>query len=150
MMKVLRFIGAVILAIITSLFISFLADSLFGFTAYTFGNASFWRIVLYLLALNIGVPILGIIAQLLTLGFTYIVQGSKFIAIVVILVFINYFCGECVFLLGDTHFGFYSDSVLEMLKETAGSFYTVGAIITLIMELICYALLSLFLFIKLD
>lgn len=150
MMKILRFIGAVILAIITSLFISFLADSLFGFTAYTFGNASFWRIVLYILALNIGTPILGLVAQLLTFGFASIVQGSKFIAVVVILIFINYFLGECVYLLGNTQYGFYSESVLEMLKETAGSFYMVGAIITLILEFLCYGFISFILFIKPD
>lgn len=149
-MKILRFIGAVALAIITSIAITFLAESLFGFTAKTFQDFGFWRLILFMLVLSIGSSILSFIVQLIISGFLYTVQGSKFISIIVILIFVNSFFNECVYLLGDTNWGVNSNRTLEMLKEAAGSFYTTGAVITLIIEAICYVALSFIVFIKPD
>ena len=148
MIKVLRFIGAVVLAFIATLAIRYLALMLFGGTAMMIRDFSFWNLVLYMVALSIGGAILSFVAPLLMSGLTYTVQGSKFIAIIVILVFLNHFGNECVYFLGENHLGYYSDNVLETVKAAAGAFYKAGAIITLIIEFFCYGFLSLFLFIN--
>lgn len=148
MIKLLRFIGAVVLAVISSVAIRYLTLLLFGGTAHMISEFSFLNLVLYMVVLSIASAILSFVAPLLMGGFTYTVQGSKFIAIVVILIFINYFGGECAYLLGETHFGFYSEQALCMVKDAAGAFYQAGAIITLIIEFLCYGFLSLFLFIN--
>ncbi len=148
MIKVLRFIGAVVLAVIASMAIRYLTLLLFGGTAHTIRDFSFLNLVLYMVILSVGSTILSFVVPLLMGGFTYTVQGSKFIAIVVILIFINDFGGECAYLLGETHWGFYSEQALGMVKDAAGAFYQAGAIITLIIEFLCYGFLSLFLFIN--
>lgn len=148
MIKLLRFIGAVVLAVISSVAIRYLTLLLFGGTAHMISEFSFLNLVLYMVVLSIASAILSFVAPLLMGGFTYTVQGSKFIAIVVILIFINYFGGECAYLLGETHLGFYSEQALSMVKDAAGAFYQAGAIITLIIEFLCYGFLSLFLFIN--
>lgn len=109
---------------------------------------SFLNLVLYMVVLSIASTILSFVVPLLMGGFTYTVQGSKFIAVVVILIFLNYFGGECIYLLGETSLGYYSEKSLEMVKEAAGTFYQAGAIITLVIEFLCYGFLSLFLFIN--
>lgn len=148
MIKLLRFIGAVVLAVISSIAIRYLALLLFGGTAHMISEFSFLNLVLYMVVLSIASTILSFVVPLLMGGFTYTVQGSKFIAVVVILIFLNYFGGECIYLLGETSLGYYSEKSLEMVKEAAGTFYQAGAIITLVIEFLCYGFLSLFLFVN--
>lgn len=148
MIKVLRFMGAVVLAVISSIAIRYLALLLFGGTAHMISEFSFLNLVLYLVVLSIASTILSFVVPLLMGGFIYTVQGSKFIAVVVILIFFNYFGGECIYLLGETELGYYSNVALEMVKEAAGAFYQAGAIITLVIEFLCYVFLSLSLFVN--
>lgn len=141
MIKILRFIGAVVLAIITSIAIHYLAVVLYGGTVFLIRDFSFLNFVLYSLLLSMGHLILRSVVPLLMGGFILTVQGSKVTAIIVILIFVYYFGGSCIQLLGD------SDSAL-MIAEAAGAFYQAGAILTLIIEFICYGVISLLLFIN--
>ena len=142
MIKILRFIGAVLLAIITSIAIHCLAVVLYGGTVFLIRNFSFLNFVSYSLLLSIGHLILDRVVPLLMVGFIHTVQGSKVTAIVVILIFVYYFGGSCIQLLG------HGDSALMIIAEAAGTFYQAGAILTLIIEFICYGVISLFLFIN--
>lgn len=146
-MKVLRFIGAVALAVITSWVIRSSALLLFSVTAGMVGHFSFWGLIIFIAVLSIGGSILKWLESLILRGFVSTVQGSRFIAIVVIIIFINYLIGDFLYYHYDISWGYYSQRLLEMIKESATPLlYKIGAGGTLLIELCCYGSISFFLF----
>lgn len=147
MIKILRFIGAVVLAVISSIAIRQLTLFLFIGTIGMIYHFSFLDFVLYIAIICIGGSILKWLEPLILRGFVSTVQGSRFIAIVVIIIFINYLIGDFLYYHYDISWGYYSQHLLAMIKESAAPLlYKIGAGITLLLELCCYGSISLFLF----
>lgn len=147
-MKVLRFIGAVALAIITSLIIRKLSMLLYSGTAAMIHDFDFLNLIIYIVVLGLVVGIFNRLCQLLLHGLLYTVNCSKFTAIIVIIVFVNYYVGDCLYFLEVSSWGYNSSKLYELAKEGFGDFYKTGAKILLLIELFCYASFSLPLFVK--
>ncbi len=147
MIKVLRFIGAVLLSIVTSIAIRHLTLLLFIGTIGMICHFSFLGLVLYVAIICIGGSILKWLESLILRGFVSTVQGSRFIAVVVIIIFINYLIGDFLYYHYDISWGYYSQHLLAMIKESAAPLlYKIGAGVTLLIELCCYGSISFFLF----
>ena len=140
---ILRFIGAIILAIIASFAIVSMPLFMFGAIAHVIHHFGIVNLIIFFLVSSILSTIISFVAPLLMTGLAYTVRGSKFIAIVITLIFIRNFYGNCVLLLGCSD---YYPQVLEIIKEDAGAYYQLGAIVTLIIMFLCYGFMSLFLF----
>ena len=96
-MNVLRFIGAILLGIVTSIAIRHFALLLFTGTVGMIYHFSFLGLVLYVAIICIGGSILKWLESLILRGFVSTVQGSRFIAIIVIIIFINYLIGDFLY-----------------------------------------------------
>lgn len=77
-----------------------------------------------------------------------LVRGNKFIAIAIILLYLDCFVGDYLFFFGNQSLGEASDFIIDSLKQDAGSFYTIGAIISLIIMFASFVFSSLLLFVK--
>ena len=144
-MKFLRLIGVVVLALIFNLFISDATFYYFGGVAYLFnGNFTFVKFLLVCGMIYIFPVILFTIFQGLAIGVVYLTKRSKLIAIISLLLFINNFANDCMYLLGDKIcLGEIHDSTLEMIKMTFSvTGYKVGACVTLFVEFLCYLIMS--------
>ncbi len=147
MIKVLRFIGAVLLGIVTSIAIRHLALLLFIGTVGMIYHFSFLGLIIYIAILCIGSSIIKWLDSLVLRGFMATVQGSRFAAIIVTIIFLNYLIGDFLYYHYDISWGYYSQHLLEMIKESAAPLlYRIGAGVTLLIELCCYGSISFFLF----
>lgn len=144
-MKFLRLIGVVVLAEIFNLFISEATFYCFAGVAYLFnGDFTFVKFLLFCGMTSILPVILLAIYQGLTMGVVYLTKGSKLIAIIALLLFINNFANDCMYLLGDKIcLGEMHDSTLGMIKMTfSETGYKIGAGVTLFVEFLCYLIIS--------
>lgn len=135
----IRFIAAVLLSIVTSLAIRTICLLCFVGIVDFFANFSFMTMFITGLVASIGTGLFTFIVPLLLMGLRWAGNGSKWIAVLPILVFIHYFVGDCVYLFSkDAYFGESSEKVMVFLRDEAGWFYTPGAVITAIVMLVCY------------
>lgn len=147
-MVVLRFIGAMVLAAIVSLLVRLVPTAAFSVLAHLFSDFSFKDFIVMSIISSIVTGVLSYIGPLLFVGQMHLVKGNKFIAVMVILQYIYNFIGDCAFLLGDISMGKASDTLISMLKDDAGAFYTFGAVLTLLVILLCFVVFSVSLFIN--
>lgn len=143
--KIGRFIGAVTLAVITTFFVNSITLLSYGCIAHiiqNLHNIGFLDFIIYSGIIGIVGSIVIGIATAIGFGLIYTSQKSIFIALVVILIFLNALLNDYTLLLGDLPLNTYSDQAISMIKKDAGSFYGIGAIITLIVDFLCYLIYS--------
>lgn len=133
-----RFIAAILLSIITAIAIRTVCIVLFGTIVNFFANFSFMNMILTGFVFSIGTGILSFVAPLLLMGLHWAGRGSKWISALPILMFVNYFIGDCLYLFTDAYYGVYTVEMMTFLHENAGGFYTFGAIVTAILMFGCY------------
>lgn len=144
--KIGRFIGAVFLAFIVTAVVNGITMILFGSIAHVINNIddlTFWRFIMYIIIFGIAGNIIFFIAMLLGMGLYNTSRGSKFIAIIVSLIFLNGFFNDCVLLLGDSTVFEAGTQVVNMIKRDAGAYYKIGAIFTLVLDFIILLFYSL-------
>lgn len=149
--KIGRFIGAIILAFLATIVINSVTLLLFGGIAHIIQiiqDITFWGFMMYIVIIGIGGSLVMGIAQAIGYGFLYVSRGSKFIAIVVTLILLNGFLNDIVILIAEHHHFHYAGQAIDMIKSEAGSFYNIGAIITLIVEFLWYLIYSILCFDK--
>lgn len=140
---VLRFFSAIFLSLFTIIVVRFACVSCFGMTVFFFSEFSFRTMTTIGLISSIGGTILTVISGLLLAGLSWAGQGSKWIAVLPILLFLLSLLSDGVYLLNDSsYFGVNSETVKNILQEEAGGFYTIGAILTLLAELACFVVAS--------
>lgn len=133
-----RCIGAILLSFVSSILIKFVCIATFGIVVNFFANFGFWNFFLTGVAFSVGGSILSFVIPLLLMALVWAGNGSKWIAAVPILIFINDFIVVCELFFSDAFNNAYSEEIVKFLQENAGGFYTFGAIITLIVMLCCY------------
>lgn len=134
-----RCFGAMLLSFVSSILIKFVCSASFGLVVNFFANFGFKTFLLTSVAFGIGGSILIFVIPMLLAGLLWAGNGSKSIAAVPILMFINDFLGICSALLfPEASNNGYTNGFVNFLQENAGGFYTFGAIITLIVMLCCY------------
>lgn len=144
----LRFIGVFLLVQIISLLVRAVAVAVFVMIVFLFKDFSFGHFFVECMILSVGGTILSFLIPILFTGLTRTVKDSKVLAIIVALLFVWCIFDDGKLLLSDTHLTEAADMAINQLKDAAGSFYTFGAIVTLIAIFISYVLFSgaLFLF----
>lgn len=147
-MVVIRFIGALILAFFIACLIRFVPAAAFSVIAHLFSHFSFKALVFVSLASSLVSSILTFVIPFVILGQMKLVRGNKFIAIAIILLYLDCFVGDYLFFFGNQSLGEASDFIIDSLKQDAGSFYTIGAIISLIIMFASFVFSSLLLFVK--
>lgn len=148
MKKLGRILGAAVLAVIASMFVNACTLLLFGGTAYTIHNLSFMSFIAYSMILSLGCSVVMGIGGSILYGLWYLSRGSKLIGAIVIIVLLNGFINEYGLLIADIPNGPAGASIIKMIKEEAGSYYMLGAIITLIIDFLSYVVCSAVCFIK--
>lgn len=149
-MVVLRLIGAIVLAAIISLLVRMVPTAAFAVLAHLFSDFSFKEFIVLSIISSIVTGVLSYVGPLLFVGQVQLARGNKFIAVMVILQYIYNYIGDCVFLFGDFSKGTASDAFLSLLREDAGPFYAFGAVLTLLVMLLCFVVFSVSLFINPD
>ncbi len=139
-----------VLAAIVSLLVRLVPTAAFSVLAHLFSDFSFKEFIVLSIISSVVTGILSYICPLLFVGQMHLVKGNRFIAVMVILLYVYNFLGDCVFLLGDLSMGPASDAFIGLLKEDAGTFYTFGAVLTLLVILLCFVGYSISLFINPD
>lgn len=148
--KIWRFIGAVIIAFIATIFINCITLLLFAGIAHVIHNMhniGFVEFIVCTGILGFAGTLVLCIAIAIGVGLIFTSRKSIFIAVVVILIFLNSLLKDWVLLWENLPWGTYSSQAIAMIKEDAGSFYKIGAIITLIANFVCYSIYSILCFI---
>lgn len=135
----IRFVSAILLSIVTSIAIRTICLMCFTGLVNFFANFSFKTMIYTGIASSVGGGLLTLIVPLLFLGLHWAGNGSKWIAVLPIFFFINYFIGDCLYLFtDDIYHGVYSEELMTFLREEAGGFYMPGAVLTIIVMLVSY------------
>ena len=150
MKKFGRIIGAIVLAIVACFFINACTLLSFGGLAHLIQNLSFLNVIAFSIILGFAGSLVFTLAALIVYGLWYLSRGSKLIGIIVTIILLNSFINDYALLISGIANGPASASAIEMIKEEAGSFYMAGAIITLIVDFVCYVICSIACFVKLE
>lgn len=136
LVKVLRFIGAIVLSFAFSYLVDVSTISFFAGTAHFFANLSFSNWMGFDLLRGVLIPILFTIMIFAGMGVIWLVKGSKIIAIIPIIIFIVSICTEFLSLF------IYP---IELITQDigAGFWYYTGAVITFLEMILCYTVCSL-------
>lgn len=148
MKKFGRIIGAVVLAIIASVFVNACTLLSFGGLAHLIQNLSFLNVIAFSIILGFAGSIVFTLAALILYGLWYLSRGSKLIGIIVTIILLNSFINDFALLISGIANGPAIASAIEMIKEEAGKFYMAGAIITLIVDFACYVVCSIACFVN--
>ncbi len=137
----LRFVSAILLSLFTIIVIRYACIGGFGMTVFFFNDFSFKNMFIIGCISSIAGSILTVICGLLLAGLSWAGQGSKWIAALPILLFLVSLLSDGVYLLDDSsYFGVHLETAKNILQEEAGGFYTIGAILTLLAELVGYVI----------
>lgn len=147
-MVVIRFIGAMILAFFIACLIRFVPSAAFSVISHLCSHFSFKALVIVSFVSSIVGSILTFVVPFVIFGQMKLVKGNKFIAIAIILLYLDCFVGDYLFFFGNQSLGEASDFIIDSLKQDAGSFYMIGAIISLLVMFACFVFSSLLLFVK--
>ena len=118
------------LAIVASMFTNACTLLLFFGTVYTIHNLSFLNCFAYMMILSFACSIIMGLAGLILYGLWYLSRGSKVIGAIVIIILLNSLINDYGMLIAGISNGPASASAIKMVKEVAGSYYMLGAIIT--------------------
>ena len=137
MKKFGRIIGAIVLAIIASVFVNACTLLSLGGLAHLIQNLSFLNVIAFSIILGFAGSIVFTLAALILYGLWYLSRGSKLIGIIVTIILLNSFINDFALLISGIANGPAIASAIEMIKEDAGKFYMAGAILTLIVDFAC-------------
>lgn len=136
--SLIRFISACALSIIYAIAIRILWIDCFGLFVNLFSNFSFKNLIFTGAIISVGGTILFWLVFFLIMGLHWAGKGSKWIATLPILIFIDYFIGDCLYLFCDGYQSTRPEEIMIFLHQGGGDLYTAGAILTAIVMLISY------------
>ena len=137
--KVLRFIGAIVAAILFRFLVDFVHIAFFGGAAHFFANLSWSNWFGFDLFRGFFLPIVWTILWLIGMGMMWLVRGSKVIAALPIILFV-------LGIISDYNKLFLNPIELIVDEIGLGFWYYFGAIITFIEILTCYVVCAVSMF----
>lgn len=137
--KVLRFIGAIVAALLFRVLVDFFHIAFFGGAAHFFANLSWSNWFSFDIFRGFLLPIVWILLMFIGMGLVWLVRGSKVIAAFPLLLFV-------LGIIADFNRLFLNPIELIVDDIGQGFWYYLGAIITFIEILICYILCAVSMF----
>ena len=137
--KVLRFIGAIVVAILFRFLVDFIHIAFFGGAAHFFANLSWSNWFSFDIFRGFFLPIAWTILWLIGMGLMWLVRGSKVIAALPIILFV-------LGIISDYNKLFLNPIELIVDDIGLGFWYYFGAIITFIEILTCYVVCAVSMF----
>lgn len=143
MNKILRFIGAIILAYLFSLIWSSSCICIWASIVWLFSDFTFGRFFMMSVGWSIATYILTFILPLIGMGMTYVIKGSKLIAALPIMMFLmNVLSDIMSFILIDKGVSKpVTAELMGMLSDISGIWYNIGAFMTSIVMIIGYVVM---------
>lgn len=131
--KVLRFIGAIIAAVIFSYLVDTLHLSFFAGVAHFFANLSWTNWLSFDIFRGLLLPLIWTILWLIGMGIIWLVRGSKVISVIPIIWFV-------ISIIADFTTLFLRPMELITNDIGEGFWYYTGAVITFVAILVCYVI----------
>ncbi len=137
--KVLRFLGAIIAALLFSYLVNFFHIAFFGGAAHFFANLSWSNWFSFDLLRGFLLPIVWTILWLIGMGLAWLVRGSKVFAALPLIWFLSG-------IITDFRILFLNPIELIVNDIGLGFWYYLGAVITFIEILVCYGICAISMF----